>query len=155
MLYMFAYFSNVFLAKIAKILEKNSIGRNFWTVGRRKLIFFFKFKEIFRRIQWCDQIGWKMSRLGVVKKVHRITLKTLNRVKHLKIHYQIKFHHILCNSSTDMASLELWSSLLQVLYIAVSPSPLAACFTIFTFIVSSVHIPLSILTPPCGRFSVT
>ena len=56
-----------------------------------------------------------MSRLRVVKKVHRITLKTLNRVKHLKIHCQIKFHHILCNSSTDMASLELWSSLLQVL----------------------------------------
>ena len=116
MLYMFAYFSNVFLAKIAKILEKNSIGRNFWTVGRRKLIFFFKFKEIFRRIQWCDQIGWKMSRLGVVKKVHRITLKTLNRVKHLKIHYQIKFHHIRCNSLADMASLPIPNSLSLVLY---------------------------------------
>ena len=110
-------FSNVFLAKIAKILEKNSIGRNFWTVGCRKLIYFFKFKEIFRRIQWCDQIGWKMSHLGVVKKVHQITLKTLNRVKHLEIHYQIKFHHIRCNSLADMASLPIPNSLSLVLYI--------------------------------------
>ena len=57
-----------------------------------------------------------MSRLGVVKKVHRITLKTLNRVKHLKIHYQIKFHHILCNSLADMASLPIPNSLSLVLY---------------------------------------
>ena len=57
-----------------------------------------------------------MSRLGVVKKVHRITLKTLNRVKHLKIHYQIKFHHIRCNSLADMASLPIPNSLSLVLY---------------------------------------
>ena len=27
-----------------------------------------------------------------------IGMKTFDRVKHLKIHYQIKFHHILCNT---------------------------------------------------------
>ena len=55
MLYLFAYFSNVFLAKIAKILEKNSIGRNFWTVGRRKLIF-FQIQENFSQnpMVWSD-----------------------------------------------------------------------------------------------------
>ena len=37
-------------------------------------------------------------------------------VKHFKIHCQIKFHHILSNSSPDMASLSMSNSLLLVLY---------------------------------------
>ena len=59
-----------------------------------------------------------MSSLGFQKKLHRIKTKPLWGAKHLKIHYQIKFYHILCNSLADMASLSMCNSLLLVLYVS-------------------------------------
>ena len=84
-----------------------------------------------------------MSRLGVVKKVLRITLKTLKGVKHLKIHYQIKFHHIRCNSLADMASLPIPNSLSLVLYIYSSVYPSVQCFFVLIGFQADVEIALT------------